>query len=85
MANEIKRLAQSILAEFKIEILNAIDSKNIVIQARLTQKSANLERYITALEQVKNNESAQSLAQTKTRKISLVRQMKWKMTASICL
>ena len=69
VANEIKRLAQSILAEFKTEILNAIDSKNIAIQARLTQRSANLERYITALEQVKKYESAQSIAQKKLEKL----------------
>ncbi|MBP2631658.1 MAG: Dynamin family protein [Firmicutes bacterium] len=69
VANEIKRLAQSLLAEFKVEILNAIDSKNRSIQAKLTQKSADLERYITALEQVKKYESAQNLAQIKLEKL----------------
>lgn len=65
VANEIKRLAQSLLAEFKVEILNAIDRKNVEVKVKLTQKSADLERYITALEQVKKYESAQKLAQIK--------------------
>jgi small GTP-binding protein len=63
VANEIKRLAKSGLAEIEIEILNALHDRNIAIQVRLTQKSASLERYITALEQVKKYESAKSLEQ----------------------
>ncbi|MDD4600926.1 GTPase Der [bioreactor metagenome] len=69
VANEIKRLAKSSLAEFEIEILNALQDKNTAAQARLTQKSANLERYITALEQVKKHESARSLKQTKLERL----------------
>jgi small GTP-binding protein len=65
VANEIKRLAQSILAGLKIEILHAVHDKNTAIQARITQKSEGLKRYITALEQVKKYESAESLAQTR--------------------
>jgi len=61
--NEIKLLAKSALAEIKIEILNALLDKNTAIQVRLTQKTASLERYITALEQVKKYESAGSLEQ----------------------
>ncbi len=65
VANEIKRLAQSILAGLKIEILHAIHDKNTAIQARIAQKSEGLKRYIIALEQVKKYELGASLAQTK--------------------
>lgn len=69
VANEIKRLAKSSLAEIEIEILNALQDRNTAIQVRLTQKSASLERYITALEQVKKYESAKSLEQTKLERL----------------
>ncbi|WP_378957035.1 dynamin family protein [Pelosinus sp. sgz500959] len=65
VANEIKRLAKSGLAELKIEMLNILHDKNTDSQVRLSQKSANLKRYITALEQVKKYESAESLEQRK--------------------
>ncbi|GBG55594.1 GTPase [Sporomusaceae bacterium FL31] len=65
VANQIKRIAKSNLAEFKIEILNALQDRNAAIQVRLSEKSASLERYITALEQVKKYESAELLEQTK--------------------
>ncbi|MBC8014231.1 MAG: dynamin family protein, partial [Sporomusaceae bacterium] len=65
VANEIKRLAKSGLAELKIEILNALHEKNTATQVRLSQQSASLERYITALEQVKKYESAESVEQRK--------------------
>ena len=61
VANEIKRLAKGGVAELKIEILNALHDKNTAIQVRLSQKSVSLERYITAIEQVKKYESAESL------------------------
>ncbi|GMA97752.1 dynamin family protein [Pelosinus sp. IPA-1] len=63
VATEIKLLAKSRLAELKSEILNALQDRNTALQARITQKSASLERYITALEQVKKYESAESLEQ----------------------
>ena len=69
VANEIKSLAKSSLAEIEIEILSALQDKNTAIQARLTQKSASLERYITALEQVKKYEGAKSLEQAKLEKL----------------
>jgi len=65
VANEIKRLAQSSLAALKIEILHAVHDKCAAIQARITQKSEGLKRYITALDQVKKYELEASLAQTK--------------------
>ena len=63
VANEIKRLTKSGLAELKIEILNALHERNAAIQVRLSQQSASLKRYITALEQVKKYQSAESLEQ----------------------
>jgi len=63
VATEIKLLAKSGLAELKIEILNALQDKNTAIEARLSQQSASLKRYITALEQVKKYELAESLEQ----------------------
>lgn len=63
VATEIKLLAKSVLAELKIEILNALQDKNTAIQVRLSQQSASLERYITALEQVKKYKSAESIEQ----------------------
>lgn len=63
VATEIKLLAKSMLVELKIKILNALQDRNTALQARITQKSASLERYITALEQVKKYESAKSLEQ----------------------
>ena len=63
VANEIKRLAKSSLAEFKTEILQALQDRNTASQIRVTQKSASLKRYITALEQVKKYESAERLKQ----------------------
>lgn len=65
VANQIKRIAKSNLAEFKSAILNALQDRNAAIQVRLSEKSASLERYITALEQVKKYESAERLEQTK--------------------
>lgn len=64
VANEIKRLAQSALAEIKIEIMQKVQDKNAAIEVKLTQKSEGLERYITALEQVKKYEEAEIRAQT---------------------
>jgi small GTP-binding protein len=61
VATQIKLLAKSALAELKIEILKALQDRNTALQARITQKSASLERYLTALEQVKKYESAKSL------------------------
>lgn len=63
VANEIKRFAKSSLAALKMEILHAVQEKNTASQARLSQKSASLKRYIAALEQVKKYESAESLEQ----------------------
>ncbi len=63
VATAIKLLAKSALAELKSEMLNALQNRNTVLQARITQKSASMERYITALEQVKKYESAESLEQ----------------------
>jgi len=63
VANEIKRLTKSGVCDLKIEILNSFHDRNTAIQVRLNQKSASLKRYITALEQVKKYESAESLAQ----------------------
>jgi small GTP-binding protein len=63
VATEIKFLAKSALAELKIEILKALQERNTALQARVAQKSASLEGYITALEQVKKYESAKSLEQ----------------------
>lgn len=69
VANEIKRLAKSGLSEIEIEILNALQDRNKAIQVRINQKSASLERYITALEQMKKYESAMSLEQTKLERL----------------
>lgn len=65
VATEIKLLAKSALAELKMEILNVVHDRNTAIQVRVIQKSASLERYITALEQVKKQESAESREQRK--------------------
>lgn len=65
VATEIKLLAKSVLTGLKAEILNALQEKNTASQVRLNQKSASLERYIAALEQVRKYESAKSLKQTK--------------------
>lgn len=59
--SEIKRLGKSELAQLKREILNAVEEKNTASQIKINEKSTSLERYITALEQVKKCESAQSL------------------------
>ncbi|MEG6586788.1 dynamin family protein [Dendrosporobacter sp. 1207_IL3150] len=69
VANEIKLLAKSVLSEIEIEILNALQEKNTASQVRLTQKSANLERYVAALKQVKKYESAKSIEQTKLERL----------------
>ncbi|SFM01197.1 dynamin family protein [Pelosinus propionicus] len=63
VATEIKLLAKSILAELKIEMLNALQDKNTALHEKITQKSAGLERYIIALEQIKKYESTESLEQ----------------------
>ncbi len=63
VATAIKLLAKSSLAELKSKMLNALQERNAALQARITQKSASLERYITALEQVEKYESAESLEQ----------------------
>lgn len=65
VANEIKLLAKNGLAELKTEILHALQDRNAAVQVRLTEKSAGLKRYITALEQVKQYEAAESREQTK--------------------
>lgn len=65
VANQIKRIAKSSLAEFKLEIIKALLDRNAAIQVRLSEKSANLERYITALEQVKKYDSAERSEQNK--------------------
>ncbi|MCE5287593.1 MAG: dynamin family protein [Pelosinus sp.] len=65
VANEIKLLAKSALAEVKAEIVHALHDKNTAMQERLTQRSAGLERYITALKQVTKYESAEALRETK--------------------
>lgn len=65
VAKEIKSLAKHGLAEIKIELLHALKGKNTAIQERLTQQSANLQRYITAFEQVRKYELAEQLEQMK--------------------
>lgn len=65
VASEIKLLAKNALAEIEMEILNVLQDRNTAIQAKLTQQSASLERYINALEQVKKREAARSLEQTR--------------------
>ncbi|QJW47572.1 Dynamin family protein [bacterium BFN5] len=65
VANQIKRIAKSSLAEFKLEIIKALLDRNAAIQVRLSEKSTNLERYITALEQVKKYEFAERYEQSK--------------------
>jgi small GTP-binding protein len=65
VANQIKRIAKSRLAEFKLEIIKALLDRNAVIQVRLSEKSASLERYITALEQVEKYDSAERSEQNK--------------------
>lgn len=69
VANEIKRLAKSGLAELEIEILNALQDQNTALQVKLNQRSESLRRYINALEQVKKYESAKSLEQTKLERL----------------
>jgi len=69
VANEIKRLAKSGLADIEIEILSALQDRNTAIQVRLNKKSASLERFITALEQVKKHEAAKRLEQTKLERL----------------
>ena len=63
VATEIKLLAKNGLAELKSEILTILHERNTAIQVRLSQKSASMERYLTALEQVKKYESTESLEQ----------------------
>jgi len=63
VATEIKLLAKSGLAEFKIDILNALQERNTAIQVQVSQKAASLQRYIAAFEQVKKYESAESSEQ----------------------
>lgn len=65
VANEIKLLAKSALAEFKTEMLQALEDRNTAIEARLAQKSESLERYITVLEKVRKYEVAESLEKVK--------------------
>jgi GTPase Era involved in 16S rRNA processing len=65
VANEIKLLAKRGLAEIEMELLNALQDRYTAIQTKLTQKSASLERYLTALEQVKKQEAAYSIEHTK--------------------
>lgn len=65
VANEIKRMAKSVLAELKHEILHALYDKNTILQLSLDQKSASMERYIAALEELKKYESAVRLEQTR--------------------
>lgn len=63
LAAEIKRLAKSGLEGLRSEILQNLQERNTVAQARLAQKSAGLERYLAALEQLKKCESAAEFAQ----------------------
>ena len=65
VANEIKLLAKSALSVLKCEILDALQEKNTALEIKLAQQSEGLERYITALKQVKQYELAESLEQKK--------------------
>lgn len=69
VANEIKLLAKSGLAEIEMELLHALQDKHTALQAKLAQQSASLERYLTALEQVRKYEAAHRLEQTKLDKL----------------
>ena len=64
VANEIKRLAKNGLAGLKGEILKAAQAKTAASQASLHEKSAKLERYRTAWEQVKTCEASEQLEET---------------------
>lgn len=53
VATEIKRLATTALTALKNEILVALQVRNTAQAARLAEKSAGMERYVSALEQIK--------------------------------
>ena len=65
VATEIKVLAKNCLAELKANILHALQERNTAIQGQVSQKAESLQRYITAFEQVKKYESAESSEQRK--------------------
>jgi len=69
VANEIKRLAKSGLTGIKGDILKELQVKTTASQASLNEKSANLERYLRAWEQLKECEAAESLEQTKLERL----------------
>lgn len=69
VATEIKIVAKKGLAEIEIDMLSALQDRNAALQAKLTQKSTSLGRYITALEQFKKYEAAKSLEQAKLEKL----------------
>lgn len=65
VANEIGRIAKRVVAALKSEILPVLRDKNTALQLKLSQKSSGVERYINALEQVKQYELAGRLEQTR--------------------
>ena len=65
VAHAIKSFVKTVLKELKKEILQAAAGKNMEIQVRLRDKTVHLERYITALEQLKKKEFVTSLEEQK--------------------
>ncbi|WP_346355259.1 dynamin family protein [Azotosporobacter soli] len=58
VATEIKLLAKSAALAYKEELLQTLKAKNAAVEERLAQKSAGMERYLGALEEVRKCESA---------------------------
>ncbi|NCB76678.1 MAG: Dynamin family protein [Negativicutes bacterium] len=69
VANEIKLAVKRNLASLEVDILEALQERTAALQVRLAQKSAGLERYIAALEQLKKQEAAAKLAQAEADKL----------------
>jgi len=65
VADEIKHSAEISLNSLKYEILKVLQNKNADRQVELAKKQEGLERYITALDQVKKYEAAERLVQAK--------------------
>ncbi|MFA6850118.1 MAG: dynamin family protein, partial [Selenomonadaceae bacterium] len=65
VADEIKHSAEISLNSLKYEILKVLQNKNADRQVELAKKQVGLERYITAIDQVKKHEAAESFVQAK--------------------
>ena len=69
VAQAIKSFVKTVLKTLKNDILQAAAEKNMDIQVRLQEKSIHLERYITALKQLKEQEASTLLFEQTLQKL----------------